>query len=284
MSERHERSWRTAQRIDGIVFRLPAIITPVVIVVLYAPILVIVLMSLNGSAFPRFPMDGFSLQWYERLASDGQMLNAIKNSVILAFVVALIATVLATSAGLGLLTFRRFKTIGSLILIAPVIVPAVILGLSLLTSARAAGIPRGWPLLIAGHIVITLPYAFLVISAALESMSVTFEEAAVTLGANRFHAFRETTLSLLRPALITGGAFAFIWSVQEFDGSLSWGTPSAETIPVRLYTQTRTTLTPEVNAVATFMFAVPLVIVIAMVAAGALRRGLTPIVGSDEHR
>lgn len=270
---RSRSNWQIWAATDAVLSRVPAIVGFGAIAFLFVPIIIIVVLSFNADALPRFPVTGWSLDWYASFVDDNRLRSALLNTVILGLVSTIASLVLATFASLGLLHLGRARILVVGLLLAPLLVPGVVFGIALLSAGNTAGVERGWPLLVIGHIVQFLPYAIIVTSEGIRLIDQRYEEAALMLGANYWHAFREVTLPLLRPALIASAMICFVQSLQDFDGSQFWTVPSAETLPVRLYSQTRQALTPVVNVTGVVMLVLPL---LALVVAVVLRKLLSP--------
>lgn len=225
-----------------------------VYVFMFAPIVVVVLLSFNPQQFGSFPMHGFSYRWYVRLAQNDTILGAFRISIILGSLSALIATSIAIPAAMAFVRydFPGKDTLNTLLL-APIMIPEVILGVALLLFIRWLQMPKSFLLLVIGHSVITLPYVLLVVQARLVGIKRTYEEAAMTLGANPAQTFKEVTLPLLAPALLAGMLFAFTISFDDVTATLFWATAENQTVPVKIFGMLRNSISPEINALGTVM-------------------------------
>ncbi len=228
--------------------------TVLVYVFMFAPIVVVVLLSFNPKQFGSFPMDGVSFRWYLKLARDQSILYAFKNSLQLGTLTALISTAIGIPASLAFVRydFPGKNTLNTLLL-APIMIPEVILGVALLLFLRWLQQPKSFLLLLIGHVVITLPYVLLVVQARLVGISREYEEAAMSLGAAPLWTFFEITLPLLAPALVAGILFAFTISFDDVTATLFWATATNQTIPVKILGMLRNSISPEINALGTVM-------------------------------
>jgi spermidine/putrescine transport system permease protein len=142
------------------------------------------------------------------------------------------------------------------VLIAPVLIPETVLAVGLLLFLRWMQQPRTFLLMLLGHVMMSLPYVVLVVQARLIGIKRVYEEAALTLGANRIHTFREITLPLLMPAVLAGVLLAFTISFDNVTATLFWRPPGIETLPTQIYSMLHTSISPEINALGTLMIAI----------------------------
>ncbi|MFO1088796.1 MAG: ABC transporter permease [Hyphomicrobiales bacterium] len=233
------------------------VFTILVYVFMFAPILVVVILSFNASQFGGFPMTGLSLRWYDKLLHNEIVLNAFKTSLWVALVTAIVCTILGVLAAIALVRyeFPGKQWINTLI-IAPALVPETVLGVGLLLLIRFAHQPRTMGLLVAGHIMLALPYVVLVVQARLIGIKRVYEEAAMSLGANRFHTFREVTLPLLAPAILASLLLVFTISFDNISASMFWRPAGVETMPTQILSMLKVSISPEINALGTIMIIV----------------------------
>jgi len=228
--------------------------TILVYVFLFAPIVAVIILSFNPEQFGSFPMKGFSFRWYVKLAQNTTILAAFKNSLILGSLTAVIVTAIGIPAAMA---FVRYEFPGkntlNTLLLTPIMIPEVVLGVSLLLFIRWLQQPKSFAMLVMGHVVITLPYVLLVVQARLVGIKREFEEAAMTLGANAFHTFKEVTLPLLMPAIFAGMLFSFTISFDDVTATLFWATAQNQTVPVKIFGMLRNSISPEINALGTVM-------------------------------
>jgi spermidine/putrescine transport system permease protein len=237
--------------------RLIAAMTVLVYVFMFAPILVVVILSFNESRFGSFPMTGFSLQWYERLLANEAVMRAFQTSLWIGALTAVICTALGIMAALALVRYEfPGKEWVNALIVGPVLVPETVLGVGLLLANRSAGMTANFGLLLAGHILLSLPYVVLVVQARLIGVKRVYEEAALSLGANRLQAFREITLPLIMPAVFAGLLLAFTISFDNVTASVFWRPPGVETMPTEILSMLKVSITPEVNALGTLMIVI----------------------------
>jgi spermidine/putrescine transport system permease protein len=233
--------------------------TGLVYLFLYLPIFVIVLMSFYPGVYMTFPLPGFSLRWYAEFFQDGLLIRASFNSLALGVATAALGALIGTPCAIGLVRFdfpgkRLFNTF----VLAPMIIPGIITGISLLILLNTVRLPRGYLYMIIGHVVLTLPYIVVTVSSQLYGFPRELEEAALSLGANEIQTFFEVTLPLIAPSIFAGMLFAFTVSFQEFVASQAWASPSTYTLPLRIFGRIRDALTPEINVIGVLMIVLSL--------------------------
>ncbi|AAV95283.1 ABC transporter permease [Ruegeria pomeroyi] len=225
-----------------------------VYIFMFLPVAVVVLLSFNASQFGSFPMTGFSLRWFLELWNNEAILRAFRTSLVLGLMTALISTTLGVLASLALV---RYKVPGanliSTLLIAPILVPEVVLAVALLLFLNFLGVNKSFGLLLFGHVIFTLPFVILVVQARLVSIKRDIEEAAMSLGATPIQTFFQITLPLMMPAVLAGGLFAFTISFDDITGTLFWKPGGVETVPTQIFAMLRNSISPEINALGTVM-------------------------------
>lgn len=237
---------------------------------LYVPILSMMLFSFNESRLVTV-WGGFSTKWYGVLFNDRQMLDGLWLSLRIAFVTACGAVVVGTLAGMALARFGRFRgrTLLSGMVTAPLVMPEVITGLSLLLLFVAfAPLPfmpeqRGFSTIVIAHITLTLSYVTVVVQSRLSTMDESLEEAAMDLGARPAKVFFVITLPIIAPALASGWLLAFTLSLDDLVIASFTAGPATNTLPMMIFSKVRLGVTPEINALATLMVTVVAVFVIA---------------------
>ena len=235
---------------------------------LYLPIALLVVYSFNSSRLVTV-WAGFSTRWYGALLEDEKYLDAALTSLEIAVMAATIALVLGTCAGFAMNRFGRFRgrLVFSFMLMAPLVVPEVILGLSLLLLFVAAQSWIGWPAsrgimtVTIAHATFTACYVAVLVRAQLTLFDRTLEEAALDLGARPLAVLWRITLPGIGPALISGWLLAFTLSLDDLVVASFVSGPSATTLPMAVYSSVRIGVTPEVNALATVFLAVVFVMV-----------------------
>ena len=239
-----------------------------IFVLMYLPIAVVIVFSFNESKFPvRFT--GFSLKWYQEFFSDSAMIEALGNSLFLGVVSCFVSAVIGTLGAVGLSRIH-WKTKGILeyISILPLMIPEIILGMVLMAFFYMMNLPVGMLTLLIGHTVFCVPYILMEVKARLAGMDPSLEEAARDLGAGPFRAFWDIILPLIMPAVMSGSLLAFAMSMDDVVISIFINGPRLSTLPIKVYTQIKTGVTPEVNALCTIMLAVTLLILLIYTAIG----------------
>ncbi|HEY8004439.1 MAG TPA: ABC transporter permease [Phenylobacterium sp.] len=237
---------------------------------LYAPIVLLAAYSFNASRLVTV-WGGFSTRWYVALARDDQMLDAVWVTLRVGLISATAATVLGVLAATALVRAGRFRgrALFSGMIYAPLVTPEVILGLSLLLLFVALGLPRGFWTVTVSHATVTLCYATVVIQARLASFDLSLEEAAQDLGCSPVAAFVKVTLPNIAPAVAAAWMLAFTLSLDDLVIASFTSGPGATTLPMRLYSQVRLGVNPEINAVSTLLIAV---VTLGVLAAGLIQR------------
>lgn len=224
---------------------------------LYAPIALLVLYSFNASRLVTV-WGGFSTRWYAALFRDEQMLDAIWVTLRVGLISATLATILGLLAAVALVRGGRFR--GRLpfagMVYAPLVMPEVILGLSLLLLFVSLGLPRGFWTVTLSHATVTLCYATVVIQARLQGFDRSLEEAAQDLGCTPVEAFAKVTLPNIAPAVAAAWMLAFTLSLDDLVIASFTSGPGATTLPMRLYSQVRLGVNPQINAVSTLLVGV----------------------------
>ncbi len=244
---------------------------------LYLPIALLVIYSFNESRLVTV-WGGFSTRWYASLFQNEQLLAAAWVTLRVAFVSATLATILGTLAALGLVRAGRFRgrTLFSSMTYAPLVMPEVILGLSLLLLFVAVGVARGFWTVIIAHTTLTLCYATVVVQARLVSFDEALEEAARDLGAPPWKAFALVTLPNIAPAVAAAWMLAFTLSLDDLVIASFTTGPGATTLPIRIYSAVRLGVSPEINAISTLLIGLVATGVIAVYLLNMRRRTAAP--------
>ncbi|MDZ5697704.1 ABC transporter permease [Chelativorans sp. M5D2P16] len=224
---------------------------------MFLPVAVVVLLSFNSSQFGSFPMEGLSFRWFIELWNNDAIVRAFRISLLLAALTAIISTVLGILAALALVRYRfPGKNTITTLLIAPILIPEVVLAVALLLFLRWLSLPRSFLVLLLGHVIFTLPFVLLVVQARLVAIKPEYEEAARSLGANPVQTFFAVTLPLLLPAVFAGMLFAFTISFDDITGTMFWKPGGVETVPTQIFAMLRHSISPEINALGTVMIVV----------------------------
>ena len=259
-------------------------------VFLYLPIVALVVYSFNDSPVPNV-WRGFTLKWYAALLADDEMLTGLRLSLQIAFLTACGSVVLGTLAAFALVKYKRFtgRTAFSGMVSAPLVMPEVVLGLSLLlmlvSVQRALGFPeRGMTTIWMGHLLLGMAYAAVVVQSRLQDLNPQLEEAAMDLGARPAQVFWLVTLPMISQALLSAWLLTFTISLDDVVISAFLSGPGSTTMPLVIFSRARLGLNPSVNPMATVIVAVVAigVIVASYLIARAERRRALEI--SAAHR
>lgn len=247
-------------RIGNKIFSLYTIL---IFAILYMPIAVLIVFSFNNSKVNAIWM-GFTLKWYEGLVKDSNVLNAMYNSLTVAFISTLLSTVIGTLAAVGMYKYTfKGKTVLDGLLYVPIIIPEIVMGIALLMFFSQAKIPQGITTLIIAHITFSVSYVVVVVRARLKGFDKSLEEAAMDLGATPIKTFYKITLPLIMPAIIAGALLAFTLSMDDVIISFFVSGPGCTTLPLKIFSMVKFGVTPEINALSTIMLLITLTVAIA---------------------
>jgi len=243
---------------------------------LYLPIAILVIYSFNASRLVTV-WGGWSLEWYRELLRDQAILDAAWMSLRIGALSATAATVLGTLAAVALTRAGRFRgrLLFSGMVYAPLVMPEVITGLSLLLLFVAANVDRGFWTVTAAHTTLTMCFVTVIVQSRLIGFDRSLEEAAMDLGCPPLRTFLTVTLPLILPAVAAGWMLAFSLSLDDLVIASFTTGPGATTLPIRIYSQVRLGVKPEINAICTIIVAVVALATIAsslIVKRGAVRR------------
>lgn len=252
--------------IERVAGRAVRIYSAIVLIFLISPILVTIPLSFNAGAYFSYPMSGFSLRWYEFVFASADWQRAFFNSLSIGLVSAVMATVLGTSAALGLSQpqFPARNLVMSL-LVSPMIVPVVVVAVGLYLVFAPVGLVNNYWGLILAHTALGVPFVVITVTATLSAFNWTLTKAAASLGAHPWTVFRKITLPLIMPGVVTGAIFAFATSFDEVIVVLFIGGVDQRTIPRQMWNGIRDQINPSILVVSTLLtlFAIALFIVIA---------------------
>jgi putrescine transport system permease protein len=226
-------------------------------VFLYLPMVILVIYSFNASKLVTV-WAGFSTKWYGELLQNDAFLEAAWVTVQVAVASSTIATVLGTMAAYVLVRAGRFygRTLFSGMIYAPLVMPEVITGLSLLLLFIGIGLDRGIFTIILAHTTFSMCYVSVVVSSRLVSFDKSLEEAALDLGCTPLESFRLVTLPIIAPAVISGWLLAFTLSLDDLVIASFTAGPSATTLPIKIFSAVRLGVSPEINALSTIMIGI----------------------------
>jgi putrescine transport system permease protein len=224
------------------------------LVFLYAPIVVLIVYSFNASPLVTV-WGGFSTRWYGALMSDAPLIAAAWVSLKVAILASLLATILGTLAALVLERQGRFRgrALFTGLVVGPIVMPEVMIGLSLLLMFIGIGLDRGLLTIVIAHTTFCTGFVAVVVGARLRGLDRSLEEAAADLGATPARVLMTVTLPLLAPALTAGALLAFTLSLDDLVIASFVSGPGSTTLPMRLYSQVRLGVNPEINAASTLL-------------------------------
>jgi spermidine/putrescine transport system permease protein len=233
-----------------------------VYVFLYAPIGILVLFSFNR-ARQTAVWEGWTLDWYRRLAANELILSSVRNSLIVGVVSTAAATVIGTLVALALGRYEfRGKGLTRNLLYLPIIIPEIVLGAALVTFFGVVAFRLSlWTVVIA-HVVFSISYVAIVVRARLSGFDRSLEEAALDLGARPFQTFWRVTLPLIAPGIVAGALLSFTISIDDYVITSFVAGVGATTLPLQIYSMLKVGVTPEVNAVSTLLLAVTIVLIV----------------------
>jgi len=221
---------------------------------LYLPIVLLVIYSFNASRLVTV-WAGFSVKWYGEMLRNQALLDAAWVTLRVALISATVATVLGTLAAVALVRFGRFRgrSLFSGMVYAPLVMPDVITGLSLLLLFVAVGFARGFWTIVLAHITFSMCFVAVVVQSRLVTFDMSLEEAAADLGCPPVKTFLVITLPIVMPAVLAGWILAFTLSLDDLVIASFTTGPGATTLPMKIYSQVRLGVTPEINAVCTIL-------------------------------
>lgn len=232
----------------------PGVYLGTVLILTYIPLLLVIVYSFNASRISSV-WGGFSLSWYKELFKDRSVFEALVNSVVLAAASSLCAAAVGTLGAVGMAQ-RRCRLNGPVEYIStlPIMIPEIILGMVFLVFFSLIGLPFGMTALIVSHTVFCIPYVFTMVKGRLAGMDKSYVEAAKDLGAGELRAFWDITFPLLKPAIVSGMLISFAMSMDDVIISMFLTDVNTNTLPIKIYTQLKTGVTPKTNALCALMF------------------------------
>lgn len=241
----------------------------ILLVIMYLPIVLVVIYSFNTSKLSTV-WGGVSLTWYRQLFRDRSMMEALLNSLVLGVVSCTLSAVIATLGAIGMSRMKgKSKGIIGYITTIPIMIPEIILGMVFMAFFSLLGFRFGMGTLIIAHMTFCIPYIYMLVNARLVGMDESLIEAARDLGASELQVLFDIILPLIAPAVISGMLLAFAMSLDDVIISIFVTGATLNTLPIKIYTQMKTGVTPEVNALCTLMLAATVLI---MAIAGMVRK------------
>lgn len=243
-------------------FQFSKIYLTVIMLITYLPIIMVVVFSFNDSKLP-VSWKGFTLKWYQELLKDAALREALVNSIILGIISCAAAAVIGTLGAIGMARVN-YKSKGMMEYLStiPIMVPEIILGMVFMAFFSLLGLPFGMVTLVIAHTAFCIPYVFMMVKARLVGIDKSLEEAARDLGATPARVFWDITLPLIMPAVASGCLLAFAMSFDDVVISIFVNGPKISTLPIKVYTQLKTGVTPEINALCTVILAAVVLIML----------------------
>ncbi len=252
--------------------KLPNIFLGLIMLFMYVPIVIVIIYSFNESKLSSV-WEGFSWRWYIELFEDESMFEALRNSLILALSSSTAAAIIGTLGASGM-TRAKLKANPSVEYVStlPIMIPEIILGMVFMVFFSLIGMPYGMTTLIIAHTAFCIPYVFMLVKARLVGMDKSLSEAAADLGAGPARVFKDITLPLIAPAILSGMMLSFAMSFDDVIISIFVTGANTNTLPIKVYTQLKTAVSPKINALCALIFAVTVIICIISALVGRMRR------------
>jgi spermidine/putrescine transport system permease protein len=226
---------------------------------LYIPLVIVVVYSFNNSRL-NAEWVGFTLDWYDKLFHDDEMMTAAGNSLLIALTASLVSTALGTMAGVAM--YRYKLRLLPLLVLTPIAIPEILMGVSLLIFFVLVNFTLGLVSVTLSHIAFCIGFVAIVVRARLAGMDESLTEAARDCGATPWEAFRYVTLPLIMPGVIAGALMAFTLSIDDFVITFFTAGAGTVTLPLQIYSMIKIAVTPEVNAVSTLLMLLTLALII----------------------
>ncbi len=244
----------------------------ILLILMYVPIVVVIVYSFNASKHTTI-WAGWTLDWYRKLAKNRSLLEALKNSIVLACLSSGAAGIIGTLGAVGMARIGgKSKGVIEYISMVPIMIPEIILGMVFMAFFAMLSLPFGMLTLVLGHTTFCVPYVFMMVKSSLVGIDKSLGEAAKDLGATEIRAFFTITLPLITPAVISGMLLAFAMSLDDVVISIFVTGAKTNTLPIRIYTQLKSGVTPEINALCTLMLAATFVLVVLSHGLGSVQR------------
>lgn len=241
---------------------------------LYVPLLIVIVYSFNDSRL-NAEWVGFTFGWYDKLFHNQDMLLAAGNSLLIGLTASAVSTVLGTMAGLAMYRYRN--RLLSILVLAPIAIPEILMGVSLLIFFVLLNLTLGLVSVALAHIAFCIGFVAIVVRSRLAGMDESLTEAARDCGASPMNAFRYVTLPLIMPGVIAGALMAFTLSIDDFVITFFTAGAGTVTLPLQIYSMIKIAVTPEVNAISTLLMLLTLALII-------VASKLSPsLLGTDEE-
>jgi putative spermidine/putrescine transport system permease protein len=222
--------------------------------ILLLPLVIVVAISFTAGAAVEFPPNGLSLRWFDYIAHRPEFVSGTFNSLGLAAVATVLALALGVLGALGMVRYRfPGKAAVEALFLAPLVVPSLIIGVSLVYFFSTIGFRDSFQRLVLAHLILTVPYTIRSVSATLYGIDPAYEEVSRVMGAGQWRTFREVLLPMLRPGIVVAALFAFIVSFGNFNVSIFLINGNTVTLPVRIFTYLGFQFDPSVAAISTVL-------------------------------
>ncbi|MDR0323048.1 MAG: ABC transporter permease [Treponema sp.] len=233
----------------------------IILALIYVPIVLVILYSFNESRLSSV-WGGFSLHWYRELFRDRSMFEALRNSLVLATLTSFGSAIIGTLGAYGMMSGKTGKTAKTIeyFSILPIMTPEIILGIAFLAFFSFLAIPFGMTTLVIAHTTFCVPYVYLLVKARLAGLEKSYIEAAKIMGATDTRAFYDITLPLVLPAVISGMLISFAMSFDDVIISVFVAGVHTNTLPMKIYSQIKTGVTPKTNAMCTLIFVLTVIL------------------------
>lgn len=242
--------------------KFPIIYLAVIVVITYIPIILTVIYSFNESKLTSV-WEGFSLKWYEQLLNDRNLMEGLRNSIVLAALSCALAIFIGTTGAIGMQKWKnRVNDSMANLSLLPLMIPEIILGMVFLATFSVMNLPFGMLTLVIAHTTFCVPYIFMTVRARLAGIDPSIEEAARDLGANSVQIFKDITLPAILPAVLSGTLLSFAASFDDVVISIFVTGAKVNTLAIMIYTRMKTGVTPEINALATVILVITIGIIL----------------------
>ena len=243
-------------------FKISNIYLAALLIIMYIPIIVVVIYSFNASR-QTIIWGGFSTAWYGEMLNDRSLIEALRNSLVLGLISCDAAGTIGTIGAVGMAKAAyRTKGVIEYISMLPIMIPEIILGMVFMVFFSLLGLPFGMTTLVIAHTAFCIPYVYTMVKSRLVGLDKSLAEAARDLGASEIRVFFDITLPLISPAIVSGMLLAFAMSLDDVVISIFVTGATTNTLPVKIYTQLKTGVSPKINALCTLMLIVTFLLVI----------------------
>lgn len=231
---------------------------------LYLPIIVLIVYSFNSSPM-NIIFEGFTTSWYRTLLTNSDLLEAFRNTLLVAVISTVISIILGTISAYGLFKYNfPLKSIVNSLIYIPIVIPEIVLGISLLSIYTLMKLDLGLFSIILSHIAFSVPFVIVSVRTTLTKEITVYEEAAKDLGASNYRIFKDIVLKTIMPGIVSGATLAFTLSLDDVVISYFTSGPGSNTLPLYIYSMIKTGITPDVNALSTLMILFTFILLISL--------------------